>query len=817
MTQQRRKRIGLMTNTLLSSYQIALRDALERCACARGCELLVLVGRELEHPDVNEETQNVIFDWLATESVDGLIALTGVLVNYAGAPAVMRILERVAPVPVVSVGVELPRVPSVTVDNRAGMRELVDHLLRVHGCRRIGYISGPPDNQEADARLHGYRDALEACGIEPAPELVVHGRFTLPTGAECMNELLARGLQMDAAVAANDYMALAAMDTLRERGIAVPRQIRVAGFDDSPLAHLASRPLTSVAQPVDVMAARALELLLASIDHTELPLVTALAPRLVLRDSCGCTGLELRSSPAPRTSAESASAFVLRSRKALVSSLSELGPGPSASWWQERSAELVQALGRELAGQTGAFAYAVEDMLDAAANARVPLDSVRRSVLLLERSLDGAGVGDVADLERLWLLTLNMISEASGRAEGRSTLDLLERFIDLRHAAQRLSVALDPETIAAELSQALPRLGVRHACVALLDPNDPKRLVPILLLQDRIASAFAGAPYPRAELVPERLLGAHRSFLIMPLSFEADVYGLFAVDGDSSPRVCELLRTHIGTAIKLGALQRRVIEETAARERADQLTLEGEIAIARQIQTALAPKQHRVPHLAISAAMVPAKDVGGDYYDVIAVPGGAWLCIADVTGHGLLSGLVMLMIQSMVTALARARPNAKPAELLSEVNQGLTPNVRERLGKNEHATMVAVRFFEDGSLEFAGSHEDLIIYRRASGRAELVPTLGVWIGIMEDIRECTPEQSARLEPGDMLVLYTDGFVEARSVHGTQFGRDRLCQLVETHAPSGPDALKAEMLQAVAAWSALPEDDLTCLIARYEPR
>jgi serine phosphatase RsbU (regulator of sigma subunit) len=169
-----------------------------------------------------------------------------------------------------------------------------------------------------------------------------------------------------------------------------------------------------------------------------------------------------------------------------------------------------------------------------------------------------------------------------------------------------------------------------------------------------------------------------------------------------------------------------------------------------------------------------------------------------------------------VTALARSRPNASPAELLVEVNQGLTPNIRERLGEAEHATMAVLRFFDDGAVSFAGSHEDLIVYRKRSGRCELLSTGGVWIGILDDIRSLTPDQQLRLEPDDILVLYTDGFIEARNAHGTLFGRDRLCALIEAHASRGPVAIRDEMLNSVSAWSALQQDDLTCLIARYVP-
>jgi phosphoserine phosphatase RsbU/P len=419
MSAPRRKRIALLTNGLLSSYQVAMRDALERCVRRHSCDLVTVLGRELEHTDLNERTQNVIFDWISPDSVDGVIALSGVLVNFAGSAALTRLLERLSPVPVVSVGVELPGVKSITVDNRAGMRKAIQHLLEKHRCTRVAYISGPPDNQEADARLQGYRDALLAHGLTPAPEMVSYGRFTLPTGQDCMNELLARGCEMDAVAAANDYMALGAMDALRSRGIAVPQQIRIIGFDDSPLAGLSSRPLTSVAQPAEAMAETALEVLLEAIAGESSENLTVFAPQVMLRHSCGCGHVDQLWSTPPSSTRRSALEVVRGSPAALVDALASFGLGAS-EWWGMRCAELIHALARELEGEADAFFHVVERLTEAAPEAGISLDNLRRSIAALKRAIGAASVDGAPELERVWLSSLKAISEANGRAEGRA-------------------------------------------------------------------------------------------------------------------------------------------------------------------------------------------------------------------------------------------------------------------------------------------------------------------------------------------------------------------------------------------------------------
>ena len=200
--------------------------------------------------------------------------------------------------------------------------------------------------------------------------------------------------------------------------------------------------------------------------------------------------------------------------------------------------------------------------------------------------------------------------------------------------------------------------------------------------------------------------------------------------------------------------------------------------IAARIQTSILPRDVSVAGLEIAAAMQAATEVGGDYYDVVPVDDGCWLGIGDVAGHGLGTGLVMLMMQSGIGALARKMPDAAPRDLLLALNTMLVENVRERLGQREHATLTLIRYRRDGSLTFAGAHEEMLVRRAATGRCERIETPGAWVGAKRDITAGTVDSTARLQPGDLLVLYTDGLIEAAAADdsGARFGIDRLIAL-----------------------------------------
>ena len=255
--------------------------------------------------------------------------------------------------------------------------------------------------------------------------------------------------------------------------------------------------------------------------------------------------------------------------------------------------------------------------------------------------------------------------------------------------------------------------------------------------------------------------------------------------------------------------------ERAAQEMAKKQRLEKELEIGARIQTCLLPGEIAIPDLEIGARMLPASEVGGDYYDAFPVPGGAFIGIGDVAGHGLTSGLVMLMVQSVVGALGRRYPDAAPHDIVSALNAVLFDNIRHRLHNKEHVTFTLFRYFGGGRFSFAGAHEELVVYRKRTGEIEFVATPGTWLGAMKDISKFTSDSELALEDGDLLVLYTDGVTEAMNAKREQFGLDRLAALVRERADGPVAELCRELEERVLAWcNRAPEDDITVLVARY---
>jgi serine phosphatase RsbU (regulator of sigma subunit) len=245
--------------------------------------------------------------------------------------------------------------------------------------------------------------------------------------------------------------------------------------------------------------------------------------------------------------------------------------------------------------------------------------------------------------------------------------------------------------------------------------------------------------------------------------------------------------------------------------------LRAELDTAAHLQLSVLPRTTVVPGLEIAAVMETATEVGGDYYDVIPVESGCWLGIGDVSGHGLGSGVVMLMIQSAVGALVREAGDAAPAQVEAVVNRMIYENVRLRMGRRDHATLTLLKYEESGRVRFVGAHEDILVFRAGSKKVEQVETPGTWVGVVPSIEAATTESSLDLGLGDVMVLYTDGLTEAFRA-GEQFGMERLIAVVEQNGTRAVDEIRDAIMAAVKDWSrGVVRDDMSLVVVRHVGR
>jgi len=193
----------------------------------------------------------------------------------------------------VMVGCDLPGLACAATDAETGIFQAVAHLAKRHERRRIAFIAGPEGSLDASQRLGAYRLAMDALGLYADPALLVVGDYQARSGREAMRQLERQHGTFDAVVAANDLMALGALESLCASGTRVPEDVSVVGFDDIEESAFAAPSLTTVRQPLAELGHAAARLALASDDRDAMAAERMVVPTpLVIRNSCGCKNSE---------------------------------------------------------------------------------------------------------------------------------------------------------------------------------------------------------------------------------------------------------------------------------------------------------------------------------------------------------------------------------------------------------------------------------------------------------------------------------------------------------------------------------------------
>jgi phosphoserine phosphatase RsbU/P len=248
----------------------------------------------------------------------------------------------------------------------------------------------------------------------------------------------------------------------------------------------------------------------------------------------------------------------------------------------------------------------------------------------------------------------------------------------------------------------------------------------------------------------------------------------------------------------------------------ENLRLGAELNVARQLQLMVLPAAQElkeIKDLDIAGYMAPADEVGGDYYDVLRGNGVIKIGIGDVTGHGLESGVLMLMVQTAVRTLL-ASNETDPQRFLGIVNKVIYQNI-QRISSDKNLTL-SLMDYSDGKLRLTGQHEEVIIVR-VSGELERVDTtsLGLPVGMDEDITEFLSNTEIDLASGDVVVLFTDGVTEAERVDTAQYGVERLCEIVTENHSKTSQEIKDAIIDDVMAHIGTNKvyDDITVLVIK----
>jgi DNA-binding LacI/PurR family transcriptional regulator/serine phosphatase RsbU (regulator of sigma subunit) len=815
MNNKERLTIGMFLENVVPFHH-AIWTGVAECARKLDVNLLTFHGRGLRDPRGFRAQGNILYQLATAEQLDGLI-LGASIGNFVPHEALEAFSRHYTSLPMINIMNPSDTIPSIGVDNEQGLRSVFSHLIEEHGYRRIAFIKGPDDNPSAQRRYQVYKDILAEYHLPDDPALELFGRFSTEIAMQAMLDLLDRQIEFEAVVAANDLMAFGALDALLSRGISVPDRIAVTGFDDLQESQYTIPPLTTVRQPLYELGYRAVELLLARLQGEDLPMISTLSTQLVTRQSCGCHAQTVLQ------------AYVKKAETLVVSqSESSVWNAPSPDYRAQLIRELIDILSavfEETAGTHDAASSVLDafvDELTGEPSGRF-LTSLTRSVhhailtgkdivvwqealSALRRQLlpDLLGSPVAARAENLWQQARVLLADLVQQAHARRYLEA-ERWTEvLRELGQVLINTFDVSQLTSVLNERLPALGIGCGYLCLYEGSSftpDSRKIPewsqvIMAYGDQTTHELEPGKYRCRiqQILPENMFppACRYTMRILPLYFQDTQLGYMLLGAElKDAPIYEALRAEISSALQGALLVQRIQEHsqelsTAYEEirmlneqlKEENVRMRAELNVARRLQTMILPPSEelqQIEGLEIVGYMQPADEVGGDYYDVIQTDMHLHIGIGDVTGHGLESGVLMLMTQTAIRTLIE-HGETDPVKFVNTLNRTIYKNARQ-MGTDKTLTFVLVNY-DNGQLRIVGQHEELLVVR-AGGHVERVNTinLGFPIGLEEEIAQWVASSAVTLDSGDGIVLYTDGITEAENIHDEQYGLERLCAVI----------------------------------------
>ncbi len=279
LASRRTNTLGLLIYSISSPFLVPLLRGIEIGAREAGFSLLVHATQNgASHTPPGHRA-------LGEHNSDGLLVYVSTLDEaelryFYGLRFPMVLLYQTPP--------ESLQIPHINFENKTGARKLVDHLIEVHGYRRIAFLRGPENEEDSHWRERGYREALAAHAIPFDPALIGLGGFDEQVAQHSVGKWLEEGIPMDAIFAGDDDAAVGVIQALQQAGKQVPQDVAVVGFDDVHLAHYLMPPLTTVRTPVEQSGREAVRQLVQLIHTGHAEQHIMLPTELVIRRSCGC-------------------------------------------------------------------------------------------------------------------------------------------------------------------------------------------------------------------------------------------------------------------------------------------------------------------------------------------------------------------------------------------------------------------------------------------------------------------------------------------------------------------------------------------------
>lgn len=599
---------SVLAGRIPDGYLVSVLRGIQSAAHSKGCDLLLAwgLGRISDpggiYPAWPLTGPNSDFVPVGPWNTDGLIVFAP-LRSETRSSYLQKLSADGFPILYIATG---EQGPMVAVDNEAGIRMAVAHLVE-HGHREIAFVAGDPqDKGDSEARLRAYHVAVAEYDLSSDPRLVAQGGHQFERAYNATKEMIASGVKFTALVASDDSSAIGAMRAMRDAGLRIPTDVAVIGFDDQPDAVAQLPPLTSVHVPLPEMGEQALLMMLEHLKGRQQLESVRIPARLALRQSCGCIPNTISSAAdgTARLTHLDKHASLQEIHQELVDAMVAVLPAKSRFQGEEKTrsicAVLVQDFHSSLKkGKPDRFQKSLTEFLhqlevnDESIDPWQEIISVlRREMLFLPIDWQKPEIRQLA--ENLLNQARAAISESAQRRDYRHQYQQEIAAQTLSELTARLAVTLDERQAVEFLETSLAAVNVRHARVVLFEPegDDPVAWSVILSPEAQApALRFPTRSFPPPGLYPP---GKPIDLALVPLVFQDESLGFVAFDG-ANLEPYALIARQLASTLKASRLYAQVLELSLtdpltglSNRRYFDLFLKNEVGRSRRFGSALA-------------------------------------------------------------------------------------------------------------------------------------------------------------------------------------------------------------------------------------
>ncbi len=562
--------VAVFFDNFYDPYEVEILEGIEQFAISSGIRIFYFDGGAVDAPQYSYTKKNKVYELAKSSCIDGIIIISSSLGIYTTPEKFKNFCRQFLEKPVVSIGKEIKGYPCVLVNNYNGMKELLSHLINVHNYKRIVFIRGPENSEEANSRFEAYKNTLDEFNIPYDEKLIIYGNFFWEDENNPILELInnKKNFNIDAIVAPNDMMAMQIIKEFSYREIKVPEEIAVVGFDNIKESSSFAKPLTTVNQPLNNLGYEALKKLLAMMQGEKVNNLSVYPTRLIVRQSCGCNhetfpaeekfvsiNVDLSTSSGRNLYKEN---LIMELGNLIYELFPNIVDKKLSSDW---ASGMVETLLKGLKSfESDEFLVFLEDIVSESIIKKEDIESWDKIISYLFSSihvLSGSQQKAKNFLVNLMVRSRRIVDEINVKLTDFPAVISKKQDFNFFMIKEPLTAFFDIEKLSDSIAKNFPKLGIKSCFVCLFENNVNNDVTEnsklILSFHNGVKSIFNENTFSTLDLLPKGLknLSNENLFVIASLCYQKELLGYVIFEFNNTEKgIFEILFVQLANAIK---------------------------------------------------------------------------------------------------------------------------------------------------------------------------------------------------------------------------------------------------------------------------